>query len=482
MSFKNILVTILITIFVATLVFLVGFSKETNLEPKEVYQVYLDGEKIGLINDKNELYELINQEGQDIKKEYGVDQVYPPNGLKITKYVTYNEKISSVEEIYKKIKTEETFTIIAYTITIKPTNEEEIKIYVLNEEDFESAVNSLIYAFIPKEEYDNFVNNTQSEIETTGEIINSMYFGETVTIKKSYVNAEEKIFTNSSDLTQYLLFSTTEKQKTYIVKSGEDIATIAYDHQLNTQEFLIANPTFTSETQLLSPGQIVNIGLIDPLISLYYSKHVVADEELAYETETEYSAGLSAGTKYVKQNGENGISRNTQDVLYKDGEIQSVEFITSTEIKPAVPKIVVRGLQGTVTPNDNGSWKWPTISPYTITSPYGYRWGKLHKAIDIASRFNSPIMAIESGVVIFSGWMGSGGNVIEIDHLNGYFSEYAHLNERYAKAGDSVKRGSVIGTMGKTGYVTGTHLHFSIWIGKPWASGSYTINPLKLYQ
>ena len=474
MSFKNILTTVLITSFVAILVFLVGFSKETSLEPQEVYQVYLDGQKIGLIKNKDGLYDLINQEGQSIKKKYNVDQVYPPNGLKITKYVTYDEKISSVKEIYKKIKEKENFTIIAYTITIKPKSGKE--------EDFEAAVNSLIYSFIPKEEYDKYVNNSQNEIETVGEKIESMNFGEVVTIKKSYVNTEENIFLNSSDLTQYLLFGTTEKKKTYIVKSGENIETIAFDHQLNTQEFLISNPTFTSADQLLSPGQIVNIGLLDPVVNLYYKKYVVVDEEFAYETETEYSAGLSSGAKYVKQNGENGINRNIKDVVYKNGEIQSAEIQKSTEIKPAVSKIIVRGLQGTVSPNDNGDWKWPTVSPYTITSPYGYRWGKLHKAIDIAGRFGSPIMATESGIVVSSDWQSSGGNVIEIDHLNGYFSEYAHLDKKYVKVGDYVKRGDVIGIMGKTGFATGTHLHFGIWIGMPWSSGSYTINPLKLFQ
>ena len=482
MSFKNVLTIFFITSFVAVLAFLVGFSKETNLEPQEVYQVYLDGQKIGLIKDKEGLYSLINKEGQSIKEKYKVDQVYPPNGLKITKYFTYDEKISSVKEIYKKIKEKENFTIVAYTITIKPKTGDEKKIYVLNEEDFEKAVDSLIYSFIPKEEYDSYVNNTQKEIETVGEKIETMNFAETVTIKKSYVNADENIFLNSSDLTQYLLFGTTEKQKTYIVKSGENIETIAYDHQLNTQEFLIANPTFTSASQLLSPGQIVNIGLLNPVVNLYYKKYVVVDEEFIYETETEYSAGIPSGTKYVKQNGENGINRNVKTVVYKNGDIQSAKIETFTEIKPSVPKIIVRGLQGSVTPNDNGDWKWPTVSPYTITSPYGYRWGKLHKAVDIAGKFDSPIMAIESGIVVASEWQSSGGNVIEIDHLNGYFSEYAHLDKKYAKVGDYVKRGDVIGLMGKTGFATGTHLHFGIWIGMPWASGSYTINPLKLYQ
>lgn len=482
MSFKNILVTTLFTVFITSLVFMVGFAKETNLEPKEVYQVYLDGKKIGLINDKEKLYNLINDEGADIKKAYGIDQVYPPNGLEITNYITYDEKVSSVNKIYEEIKSQKPFTILAYTITVKSIEGEENEIYVLDETIFKDAVNSLIYAFIPKEEYSSFINNSQKEIETTGEVIEAMDFNEIVTIKKSYVNAEERIFLNANELSQYLIFGTTEKQKTYVVKSGENIETIAYKNKLNTQEFLIANPSFTSENQLLSPGQIVNIGLIDPVINIIYQKHVVVDEERAFETEFEYSPSLSAGVKYTKQEGENGISRNTQTVIYKNGEIQEVKIETSTEIKPYVARIIVKGAQSGTTILGEGAWKWPTQSPYTITSPYGYRWGKLHRGVDIAGRHGSPIYAIESGVIIFAGRQSTGGNVVQIDHQNGYFSEYGHLDKIYVKAGQTITRGYTIGAMGKTGFATGTHLHLGVWIGFPWASGSYTINPLKLYQ
>jgi len=482
MSFKNIFLTTLFTVFVASLVFMVGFAKETDLEPKEVYQVYLDGKKIGLIDSKEAFYDLVNKEGQDIKEKYNVDNVYPPNGLEITKYITYDEKVSSVKEIYETIKAQKPFTIIAYTITVKPISGEQKKFYVFSEEVFKEAVNSLIYSFIPKADYEAFINNTQPEIETTGEKILGINFNETVTIKKSYVNAEEKIFTDADELSQYLLFGTNEKQKTYVVKSGENIETIAYKNKLNTQEFLIANPGFTGVNQLLSPGQIVSIGLLDPVISIVYEKHVIADEEKAFETEYEYNPNLASNVRYTKQAGENGISRDTQRVTYKNNEIMSATPETSVEIKPAISRIIVMGAHSSGEVFNDGAWKWPTQSPYTITSGYGYRSGELHQGIDIAGRFGSSIMAIESGIVITSEWQKKGGNVIEVDHLNGYVSQYAHLDKRFSKVGDMVKRGDVIGVMGKTGFATGTHLHFGIWIGKPWVGGSYTISPLRLYQ
>ena len=73
-------------------------------EVEGVYQVYLNGEKIGMIDSQDELYALINEEQSSIKDEYNVDQVYPPKGFSITKLNTYNSSVSSVTDIYDKIK------------------------------------------------------------------------------------------------------------------------------------------------------------------------------------------------------------------------------------------------------------------------------------------------------------------------------------------------------------------------------------------
>ena len=90
------LITILIGIFLAF-----GFINEESYDaPTSIYQVYLDGEKIGLIDSKDELYNLINKEQVEIKDEYQVDQVYPPKGFKLIKKNTYDNKITTVEKVY----------------------------------------------------------------------------------------------------------------------------------------------------------------------------------------------------------------------------------------------------------------------------------------------------------------------------------------------------------------------------------------------
>ncbi|WP_425446537.1 M23 family metallopeptidase [Dethiothermospora halolimnae] len=103
-----------------------------------------------------------------------------------------------------------------------------------------------------------------------------------------------------------------------------------------------------------------------------------------------------------------------------------------------------------------------------ITSDFGYRknpFGRgqdFHKGLDIGNNFNTKIKAAGSGVVTYSNYNGSYGNVIIINHGYGYQSIYAHNNELLVKQGATVEKGETIAKMGNTGRSTGPHLHFEI--------------------
>lgn len=104
---------------------------------------------------------------------------------------------------------------------------------------------------------------------------------------------------------------------------------------------------------------------------------------------------------------------------------------------------------------------WPTTARY-VSSPFGYRGGALHTGMDIAGRGGDPIYAYKSGLVTFSGWGGSYGYMLKVDHGNGVSTWYAHSSKLLVKAGDTVEMGQTIALEGTTGNSTGNHLHFEI--------------------
>jgi len=503
MKVKEIILAILITSLLSVFIFFFGANEKVESAPVILYQVYLNGEKIGLIDSEEELLNLIDKEQSNIKRKYGVDKVYPPNGLEIKKEYTYQNKIDSVENVYNKIKDVEPFTINGYKITItyktetsaensdtedtKTETKEPLVINVLKKEDFEEAMLNTIAAFIGSDTLERYKNDNQIEITETGTTIENIYWDEDISIKKGNLSTEDNIFTNANDLSKYLLFGTLEAQKKYTVQLGDDISQVAFNNNLSTEEFLIANPTFTSANVLLSAGQQVNIGLINPLVTIVHEAEVIEDVVEPFKTIYEEDDTKYVGNNTTIQKGEDGLTRVTEKVLYKNGEIQTLYISHETEIYPSIDKIVSKGTKKYnnnyhySSSIGNEDWTWPTITPYVITSKYGWRWGRLHAGVDISGcGTGSPIFAIQSGYVydLETNPNKNSGLTVYIDHGNGYFSIYMHLNKISVKVGQTVSRGQQVGTMGNTGRSTGPHLHLGVYQGKPYYGGT-ALNPCK---
>lgn len=500
-------------------IFLLGFKLTTNKEPKEVYNVYLDGKKIGTVKSKEEFEDYINLQEEKLKEKYEVSKIYTPKGVEIKKIITYKDKYDTNEQIYNLLVKEQNFTVKGIIINIeKDLEEDEEKeelqanqkfmsdnkittINVTSKDIFDEAIKNIVKAFIDEKDYNSFMEGTQNPIIDTGSLIESIYLKEKVTYKEGYISTDEEIFNDVGELTKYLLYGTTKEQDTYIVKEGDTIESIALDNKLNTKEFLIANPEFTSVNNLLYESQKVNVGLINPIISIVVEKHSVEEEESKYTTEIKYDSELVIGYSYIEREGENGLDLVTRKYQYVNGQIADVALVNSVEIKPSVSQILVKGERYVPNVADLSYWAWPTQTPYTITTGYEYRWGSFHAAIDIYVGWGSSIYAANNGTVYATGGgcvrgdtscNGGRGNYIIINHnIGGYYTQYMHLASINVRPGQTVSRGQRIAAMGNTGHVVptpaygsdsyaGTHLDFGVWIGVPYAGGT-TRNPFSLY-
>jgi murein DD-endopeptidase MepM/ murein hydrolase activator NlpD len=113
----------------------------------------------------------------------------------------------------------------------------------------------------------------------------------------------------------------------------------------------------------------------------------------------------------------------------------------------------------------------PTALPVEVgwnSSTYGWRIDPFsgqrafHEGIDFLADLGTPIRAAAGGVVVYSDLHAQYGNMVEIDHGNGFVSRYAHASRRLVKAGDVVLSGALIAEVGRSGRSTGTHLHFEV--------------------
>jgi murein DD-endopeptidase MepM/ murein hydrolase activator NlpD len=142
---------------------------------------------------------------------------------------------------------------------------------------------------------------------------------------------------------------------------------------------------------------------------------------------------------------------------------------TATILQPELPPLPP---SNTYLPVVFNGYHWPAQG--TLTSGYGWRWGRMHNGIDIAGPIGTPVIAAASGEVIFSGWNSGGyGNLIKIRHPDSSVTLYAHNNKNIVVEGEQILQGQQIAEMGSTGYSTGSHLHFEIH-----PNGDSAVNPI----
>ena len=164
-------------------------------------------------------------------------------------------------------------------------------------------------------------------------------------------------------------------------------------------------------------------------------------------------------------------NRNILDKELQDAIIEGVQLekIIEEEVKAKLKSENIEFVTGI----------WPLNDYKDISSGYGYRIHPItnvksfHKGIDIPAPQDTDVLAIDDGIVSFSGYQNGYGNVVKIKHFDGKTTVYAHNNSNVVKKGDIVKQGDVISKVGTTGNSTGNHVHFEIIINEK------NINPIE---
>ncbi|MDP4087087.1 MAG: M23 family metallopeptidase [Bacillota bacterium] len=246
----------------------------------------------------------------------------------------------------------------------------------------------------------------------------------------------------------------------YTVQKGDVLGTIANKHGLRLEELLKLNPQLT-ENSIIMPGQEITITESEPYVKVIVEKEVNQKEWIPYSEVVINDPALPKGESRISQQGMDG----SESVIYyetmENGNAVSKKISKKVILQQSRKQIVIKGLK-TAPSNGEGIFIWPADGGY-ISSQMGYRWGKLHKGIDIARPTNLAIKAADNGVVISAGWDGNYGNKIVIDHQNGFQTVYAHLSSIQVSVGETVEKGFPIGIMGETGDATGLHLHFEVY-------------------
>jgi len=238
---------------------------------------------------------------------------------------------------------------------------------------------------------------------------------------------------------------------TYVIRPGDTLAEIAIRYNTTVDGLATANGI--SNPSRIYPGQVLTIPSPGAVAREYPAQsatsHTVAQGETLGRIALRYGVTVSALAAA------NGISNPAR--IYP-GQVLSIPSSAagSASIRYAS---YGPGLCGEQAGGGGSGYFIRPMRGYVI-SQYFHPW---HPGIDLAIPSGSKVYAVDGGTVVYAGWNPAGyGNLIILDHGDGWRTYYAHLSQIHVECGEIVPRGSIIGASGNTGNSTGPHLHFEM--------------------
>jgi len=449
--------------------FLVGAGKQyvgANTQP--YYRVLVQGQEIGTLSDKASLDQLFAKKQQEYQTKYpGTDMILQTNGI-----------TTKMEEAYKPdIDNEATLTKLdsmlkAYAVGVQLVVNGKVIGVVKDQETANAVLNKVKQHYIP----------AQTPAVAGAKLMKTAASAKSKATPLAAKNVEEAQIREDVNIVPIkadpnkimdldeavkVLTEGVEAPLIYTVQEGDTVSGIAKRFDITQKEIFRNNPTVKELT--LQIGDQLQLTVPQPAITVVTVEQVSENVVTEPEVITRTSDKLAAGKSKVVRPGQTGLKVMQYRLTKENGLVVQEEWLGQTVLKESLPEVVYRGTK--VMGEASGMFSWP-VTGAMISSSFGERWGRVHKGVDLVSG-NRNIKAADSGTVSFAGVQNGYGNVVIIDHHNGYETYYGHLSKISVSVGQRVEQGSKIGVMGNTGRSTGTHLHFEIR-----KNGSAT-NPMK---
>ncbi|WP_210367607.1 peptidoglycan DD-metalloendopeptidase family protein [Bacillus sp. REN3] len=425
-----------------------------------VYYVYLEDDFVGTVADKTEVEKLLDEklaavknEHKDLNVDLGLDVSFVPEQVFRSAAKTDSGKV--LEQLNSEMDVQA--EAAAIVIGNQPVA------YLKDEAASREVIKKLMLEYVSEKELADVENRKKSpnlpipELKENETRILDVRLSENVSYSSEKVDPKQVL---SVEEAIKLLKKGTLEEKKYKVKDGDVLGSIANSHNLKLQELLSLNGNL-KEDAVLKPGTELNVTVLKPFVEVIVERQAYVKEDMAFKKEVVKDSSMPKGETKKKQEGKNGVKGVVYTTSEKNGQVTKKEAIKTEVLQEPVDEITVKGTK-VIPSRGDGSFVWPASGGY-ISSKMGYRWGKMHKGIDIARPSNHTIKAADNGVVVSAGYDGGYGNKVVIDHRNGYRTVYAHLASISVSAGQTVQGGSKIGVMGRTGDSTGVHLHFEVY-------------------
>lgn len=400
------------------------------------YTIYLNNEEVGIVRERETVDNTLKRIQTEYKDKYSTDANILSD-IEIVESNANDSELVSDTGLYNKLRSKVDIKSVAYGISVN---------------------GQIIGALKTKEEADELVNEVVdyfTQNYNKDEILD-VKFDEAVSVEAVNVGFDE--ISEKDELLDYIIIGTDEKVS-YTVENGDTYWDIAMKYDMTVSELMAANPD--ADENKLMPGDELSLVVPKPFINVSIKRKLVAEEKIKYDSETQYVSYMYSDQSKVKKAGVYGVAEVEYVVTEQNGLEVSREEVSRNVVSQPESEVVLVGTQTPPPKSGSGVFINP-LPASTISSPYGSRGGSFHRGLDMAKASGSDIKAADGGTVVYSGWYGTYGYMIEIDHGGGWTTRYAHCSKLYVSKGEKIYQGQVIAAVGNTGYSTGPHLHFEV--------------------
>ncbi|GGF95485.1 metalloendopeptidase [Paenibacillus albidus] len=434
------------------------------------YRVLVKGQEIGTLSQAS----LLEQVFEDKRREYQTK--YPDKVMVLqTEGITTEAAKAYKPEIDSEATLEKLDGMLkAYAVGVKLMVDGKAVGIVKDQETASAVLQGVKEHYLPETAASKgailkqtAASRTAAVSQTAAEPVASAKIREEVTVVP--VQADPNKVLNLEEAVK-VLTEGKEAPLVYAVQEGDTISGIAKRFEITQAEIFAHNPGVKELT--LQIGDELQLTVPQPDLTVVTVEQVSEEVVTEPEVEVRTSNLLEAGKSKVVRPGQTGLKQMQYQLTKENGVVVKEEWLGQTVIQASLPEVVYRGTK--VVGEGTGRFAWP-VTGATTTSSFGERWGRSHKGVDLVSG-NRTIMASDAGTITFAGVMSGYGNVVIMDHRNGYETYYGHLNSISVSVGQRLEQGGKIGVMGNTGRSTGTHLHFEI------RKNGTALNPMKFLQ
>ncbi len=446
----------LIAAGVMALLAIAGFTTQQYISANTIdyYLVYRDGEQLGTIDNPQQVDELLASRKQEVEQQHpGLQMVMETGTLDYVPQSGFKAQPESEQTLQKlgglldfhavgvEVRVEGKLIGIAADQAAADRVLEKIQAQYGTESAGKSGMKVKALAF------DDSQAQVESKEVTKVEFVEDIATGE-ISISPERVTDEEELYKR---LTQG-----TNKPTKYTVQEGDCVGCIASKFDISRQVIYQNNPWI--EDDIIRVGDELDLTVIQPAVTVQTEEIVKETEKVEPPITIQKNDEMREGESKVVTEGKPGKKLVTYKLVKQNGYLMSEEVTGEEILEPAVPSVIIKGTK-VVRGEGSGKFAWP-VSSAKVSSSFGKRWGRQHKGIDITG--SKSILASDEAVVEFVGQKNGYGNVVILNHQNGFKTLYGHLSSYTVSKGDIVEKGDQIGVMGNTGRSTGTHLHFEI--------------------